>query len=272
MIPIQHKASLVLWLIVPVCAWLLYPHLMHDSTALEGLTIALLIYVLFLSVVVHELCHGLAAYWCGDSTAKDAGRLTFNPLNHISLVGTIIVPFVLYYMQAAAIFGWARPVPFNPINLRQYPRDQVLLAVAGPLSNFTLAYVCFNLYLIIGFGFNHIFPDSAVYMQLDLFAPVVLQNVPFEAGWFVLFTVLNFGVVLNVILGVFNVIPFPPLDGSWLLKALLPKKAISVFGKLQAVGFILLLVALQFHLLQIFFYPALLMLLLLQQIANFCLG
>ena len=255
--PIQKKTFLFLWLIIPVCAGVLYPFLKSEPRYLEGLTIGILIYVLFFSVVVHELCHGLAAHFCGDPTAKDAGRLTFNPISHVSVVGSIAVPLALYFMKAPAVFGWAKPVPFNPIKLRQHPRDQVMLAVAGPLSNFTLSYLCFNLYLIIGFIFNRFFPESPIHMQLDIFAPISLQKVPFEAFWFVLFEILNLGMIINAVLGIFNLIPFPPLDGSWILKALLPKKAMVFFGKLQMLGFILLIVALQLGLLKILFYPLL---------------
>ena len=268
----MKKLPLLLWLVIPGCIGLLYPYVKDDPQYLGWLTIGLLIYVLFFSVVVHELCHGLAANWCGDPTAKNAGRLTFNPLSHVSVVGSIIVPLGLYFIRAPMVFGWAKPVPFNPVNLRQHPRDQVMLAVAGPLSNFTLSYLCFNLYLIAGLIFNRIFPDSPIYLQLDIFSPITFQNVSFEAFWFVLFETLSFGMIINVILGVFNLIPFPPLDGSWILKALLPKKAAVYFGKIQLVGFILLLIALQFHLLQIFFYPAIIILGLFQLIAGFCLG
>ena len=266
------KLPLLLWLVVPVGIGIIYPHLKDNPQYMGWLKIGLLIYVLFFSVVIHELCHGLAANWCGDPTAKNAGRLTLNPLSHVSVVGSILVPLALYFMQASVIFGWAKPVPFNPVYLRQHPRDQVMLAVAGPLSNFTLAYLCFNLFLFAGLIFNRMFPGSPVYMQLDIFSPILFQNIPFEAFWFVLFEMLNFGMLINVILGVFNLIPFPPLDGSWILKALLPKKATVYFGKIQLVGFILLLLALQFQLLQFFFYPAFIILGLFQLIANFCLG
>jgi Zn-dependent protease len=266
---IQQKASLILWLVIPICAGILYPYLKVDPKYLEWLTIGILIYVLFFSVVVHELCHGLAANLCGDPTAKDAGRLTFNPLSHVSIVGSIVVPLGLYFMKAPMVFGWAKPVPFNPIKLRQHPRDQVMLAVAGPLSNFTLAYLCFTLYLIIGIGFNHLFPGSSIPIHIDLFSPISFQNVPFEAFWFVLFEILSFGMFINVVLGVFNLIPFPPLDGSWILKALLPKKIVGVFSKLQIYGFILLMVALWFGLLEIFFYPVLIILGIFYGIAGF---
>jgi Zn-dependent protease len=258
MIPIRHKASLLLWLVIPIVAGFLYPYVKAVPEYLQWLTIGLSIYVLFFSVVIHELCHGLAANLCGDPTAKDAGRLTFNPISHVSLIGSIILPLVLYLSKSSMVFGWAKPVPFNPLKLRQHPRDQVMVAIAGPLSNFTLAYCCFTLFLISGVGFNHFFQESRIVMPFipSTSTPFTFRNVPFEAWWFVLFEVLNYGIFLNVVLGVFNLIPFPPLDGSWILKALLPKKVVGVFSKIQIYGFILLILALQFRLLDIFFYPA----------------
>lgn len=271
MIPIQQKASLLLWLILPVGAVILYPYLKETPQYLEWLTTGLMFYVLFFSVVTHELSHGVAAYFCGDTTAKDAGRLTFNPVSHISIFGSILVPLGLHLMHAPFVFGWAKPVPFTPTRLRQHPRDQVMLAVAGPLSNFTLAYLCFNTYIFIGYVFNHLFPESRIYMEFG-FTPITIEQVPYEAAWFVLFTILGFGMVINVILGVFNLIPFPPLDGSWILKALLPKKITVVFGKIQIFGFVFLIIALQLGLLEIFFYPAMILLGLFQLLANVCLG
>ncbi len=251
---------------------MLYPLLKDDPQSLEWLTNGLMLYVLFFSVVVHELCHGLAANWCGDSTAKDAGRITFNPVSHVSVVGSIIVPLTLRLIGSSMVFGWAKPVPFNAVNLHRHPRDQVMLAVAGPLSNFTLSYLAFNLYLIAGLLFNRLFPDSPIDLQFGLFSAEPFQNVPFEAFWFVLFKILFFGTLINVVLGVFNLIPFPPLDGSWILKSLLPKRAAAYFGKIQLAGFVLLLIALRFQLLQIFFYPAIIILSIYQAIAMFCLG
>lgn len=270
-IPIKHTWALPLWLILPICAGVAYPFLRTTPQYIEWLTIGLLIYALFFSVVVHELSHGLAAYFCGDSTARDAGRLTFNPLSHISLVGSILVPLALYFFKAGVVFGWAKPVPFTPIQLKEHPRDQVMVAMAGPLSNFALAYVCFNLYILTGMLFNRIFPESAVFFHLDPFTPQTFHNVPYEAFWFVVFELLGLAVLVNTVLGVFNLIPFPPLDGSWILKALLPQKATILFGKFQLFGFILLLIALQLHLLEVFFYPAMVLLFVFQYVANMCL-
>ena len=268
---VQKKASLLLWLVIPLGCGALYPFVKADARVLEWLTTALIIYVLFFSVVMHELCHGIAAKFCGDSLAEESGRLTLNPLAHVSLVGSIVVPLVLYFMQAPAVIGWAKPVPFNPTKLRNFPRDQVLLAISGPLANFALAAISFNLYLIAGFVFNRFFSESPISFQLDIFSPITFSNIPLEAFWFVFFEVLSLAVMINLVLGVFNLIPFPPLDGSWILKALLPKKAMIIFSKIQNFGIIFLLLAVQFHLLEFFLYPTMIVLVAVQQLGNFCL-
>jgi Zn-dependent protease len=267
----RKKTSLLLWLVIPIGCGALYPVVKTDARVLEWLTIALTIYVLFFSVVMHELCHGIAAKLCGDPLAEESGRLTLNPVAHVSPVGSVVVPLVLYFMQAPAVIGWAKPVPFDPTKLRHFPRDQVLLAISGPLANFAMAAVCFNLYLIAGFACNRFFADSPIRFQLDVFTPITFSNVPLEAFWFVFFEILSLGMIINLILGVFNLIPFPPLDGSWILKALLPKKAMIIFSKLQNFGFIFLLLAVQFHLLEFFLYPTVIVLIAVQQMGNFCL-
>jgi Zn-dependent protease len=266
---VRQKASLLLWIVIPVLCGLLYRVAKADARYIEWLTIGLIIYVLFFSVVIHELCHGIAAKKCGDPTAKDLGRLTLNPLRHVSPVGSILVPLILYFMQAPAVIGWAKPVPFDPTKLKQFPRDQVLLAISGPLANFALAYICFNLYLLVGFVFNRYFPESPILFHLDIFTPISLNGIPFEAFWFIVFEILSVGMIVNLVLGVFNLIPFPPLDGSWILKALLPNKAMAVFGKLQNLGFIFLLLAVQFNLLGIFLFPTLIVLAVFQQLGNY---
>ena len=146
----MKKLPIFLWFgNSPVVLGFIYPSIREEPQYLEWLAIGLLIYVLFFSVVIHELAHGLAAYWGGDRTAKLAGRLTLNPISHVSVFGSILVPLGLYLMHASVIFGWAKPVPFNPVNLRHHPRDQVMLAVAGAFVKFyvgvsVLQSLCFS--------------------------------------------------------------------------------------------------------------------------------
>lgn len=268
---IHQKSHLLLWLLPLALAALVHPHLRDDRQHLEWLAIGLVLYALFFSVVVHELCHGLGAAACGDETAAEAGRLTFNPIRHVSLVGSILVPLGLYLINASVVLGWAKPVPFNPVRLRRHPRDQVFLAFAGPISNFVLSYLSFNLYLGAAFLYNRLHPGGILGVHWDIFSPVFIETGPLAGIWFVLFTVLSAGILINLVLGVFNLIPFPPLDGFWLLKALLPKKAAALAGKVQIFGFILIILALHFNLLTAIFYPMITGVGLMQMIASWCL-
>lgn len=245
---------LFVWLVVPVGFMVAYPWMVDTGELLQWLLWAILLFTLFFSVVIHELSHGLAARACGDPTAEDAGRLTINPLTHVSLVGSVIFPIVLYLLKAP-VFGWAKPVPFNPIKFHAHPRDQVWVAMAGPMSNFAAAGVCYMFYLLSIFVFKQINPDIAMGFPFDLFSPIDLGAAGFHAFWFVWLECLTMGIFLNLTLGIFNLIPFPPLDGSWILKAVLPKRAMVYFGKVQIFGFILIILAVQFNLLDIFFYP-----------------
>ncbi len=153
----------------------------------------LFIAILILSVVVHELSHGYMADALGDPTARLEGRLTLNPIKHLDLVGSIIVPIIT--SLAGFTFGWAKPVPYNPHNLKNKRQGEFLIALAGPLSNLFIAIV-FGLSIrfmsgILGSGF------------LNIFAYIV---------------------VINLVLAIFNLIPLPPLDGSKLLFAVLPNQ------------------------------------------------
>ncbi len=245
---------LAIWAAFPVLFMVVHPWAASSPRYLDWLVTAILMYVLFFSVVIHELSHGLAARACGDMTAAQAGRLTFNPISHVSLFGSVILPIVLYFMKAP-VFGWAKPVPFNAMNLREHPRDQVWLSMAGPLSNFCVSFASYILYLCSAVVFKALNPENSIGIHLDLFTPMDFSGAGLESFWFVWFEILAFGILLNLILGLFNLIPFPPLDGSWILKAVLPKKAAEFFGKIQAFGFILIIIAIHFNLLDFFLYP-----------------
>lgn len=152
--------------------------------------------VLIYSVVIHEVSHGLAANALGDSTAKDLGRLTLNPIRHLDMVGSVLLPLFLYIIGSPFIFGYAKPVPYNPFNLSDRKFGPVKVALAGPLSNIVMALL---------FG-------GVIRFMPDIFSsPLVPQ-------------LLTTIVVINLVLAIFNLFPIPPLDGHWLLMTLLPNK------------------------------------------------
>ena len=133
---------------------------------LEPATLVARIIVLAVAFTIHEFAHAWSATQFGDDTPRLNGRLTLNPLAHLDPMGSIVLLF--------SGFGWAKPVPFNPVNLRKYPRDQVLLAMAGPMANFILADSSFNLYLIAGMIFNALYPENRAYLSLEMFTPMAL--------------------------------------------------------------------------------------------------
>jgi Zn-dependent protease len=158
------------------------------------------ILILIFSVVVHEVSHGYAALMQGDVTAKYAGRLTLNPIKHLDPVGSVILPLLLSLIPGGLMFGWAKPVPYNPYNLRNKRWGEVIVAAAGPASNFIIAGVFgllirYSQYLNLGKSF------------VELSVIVVLTN---------------------VVLAIFNLMPIPPLDGSKILFGLFPKQTLKL--------------------------------------------
>lgn len=181
--------------------------------------------ILILSVVVHEVSHGYIAEILGDPTARMAGRLTLNPLKHLDPLGSVIIPALLVITNAGILFGWAKPVPYNPYNLQRGGRfAEAFVAGAGPAVNLLIAIV-FG--LLVRFGGSFGLPTSFV----ELAAIVVY---------------------INIILAVFNLIPVPPLDGSKVLTALLPhglyvrymafQDFMARYGMLAMIGFLLLFI------------------------------
>jgi len=169
------------------------------------------IVILIMSVVIHEVSHGYVAYLQGDPTAYYAGRLTLNPFKHLDFIGSFIVPVVTSF--AGFPFGWAKPVPFNPYNLKNQRWGEFLIAIAGPLSNITIAII-FGLILRIA-NFN--VPQA--FFELSLVV-----------------------VIVNIVLAVFNLIPIPPLDGSKILFNILPSRFLEYRVILEQYSVILLIV------------------------------
>lgn len=184
---------------------------------------ALLLFVpvLLLSVVAHEYAHARVAVSQGDPTPLMLGRLTLNPLPHIDPVGTVLVPLLLFFSQAGFIIGWAKPVPVNTRNFRDYRRGDILVSIAGVAANFLLALVFFL-------------------AALGLSAAGVEAGAPGLAGG--LRRMSEFGLFLNLLLGIFNLIPIPPLDGSHLLYHLLPPALGARYREVGRYGMVLLFV------------------------------
>ena len=177
------------------------------------ITIFILIILLF-SVVIHELAHGSVALSLGDSTAKYAGRLTLNPLSHLDIFGSVILP-VFTYLTGGFIIGWAKPVPFNPYNLKNQKWGPAIVGAAGPLT---------NLLIVVIFG-----------TLIRLSSTFSLLPVAF-------FQLASLIVFINLILAVLNLIPIPPLDGSRLLSAFLPFRWQKIQYTLERYSFIFVII------------------------------
>jgi Zn-dependent protease len=165
------------------------------------------IIILIFSVIIHEVMHGVVANALGDPTAKYAGRLTLNPISHIDPVGSVIVP-ILSYVTGGFIFGWAKPVPYNPYNLRDKEWGELWVALAGPASNIALALI---------FG-------------------LTVRFLPLSQS---IATILSLGTLINLGLAIFNLVPIPPLDGSKILFAFLPLHMMRIRYALEQWGFML---------------------------------
>ncbi len=170
------------------------------------------IIILIVSVILHEISHGYAAYFLGDPTAKYQGRLSLNPLKHIDIFGSIIFPIISYLLQGP-IFGWAKPVPYNPYNLKGGKWGEAIVAVAGPSANIFLALV-FSVY-VRTFG---------------------MTSLNASAG-----ALASYIVLVNIYLAIFNLIPIPPLDGSRVLASLFPLQFRDFVHKIERYSFIVLI-------------------------------
>lgn len=200
--------------------------------------ILVLVPVLLFSIVAHEYAHAEAAYRQGDQTAYMLGRLTLNPLKHIDPFMTVILPVILIWINAPFVFGAAKPVPVNPRNYRNYVRGDIIVSLAGIATNLALFVVSAFAFAVVG---------------------LVGREVPvLEGSLAILQRMLVWGMRINLILAFFNLIPIPPLDGSHVLKFLLPPGAGLRFRQLYAFGFFPILLVIWFlpGVVSVFLWPA----------------
>lgn len=192
---------------------------MFFGSSLTSMAATLL--AVLLAITLHELAHGYAAYCLGDNTAKAAGRLTLNPISHLDPIGAL--------MMLIAGFGWAKPVPVNPFFFKgNRTTGMMLVSFAGPLTNLIVAYIAYTIF-VAGHGF---------------------YQIPF------LYEFLNYCIVLNVYLAVFNLIPIPPLDGSKILAGFLPKQtAYKFLTTMEQYGFLFLMALILLDITDLFIYP-----------------
>ena len=175
---------------------------------------------LVVAVILHEISHGVVALWFGDRTAKEAGRLTLNPVPHIDPFGSIVLP-AMGAIVGLPVFGYAKPVPVNPNRLHKPRRDMLYVSLAGPATNLALMLVA----AIVARVLYQNGPDVVLYEQLPL-------------GTRIIFTFA----VVNLLLGLFNLLPIPPLDGSALLERVLPERYLPAWYKFRPYGILVLLV------------------------------
>jgi Zn-dependent protease len=179
-----------------------FPHMLET---------ALMVVVLLFSIIVHEVAHGYVALLNGDPTARIMGRLTLNPVPHIDLMGSILLPLLLLISQSSFLIGWAKPVPVNPLNYRNYRWGEFAVSAAGPVSNLVLAVL------------------FSVVLRLDFDNPGLTA-------------LAELGVLINVTLALFNLIPIPPLDGSHILALVLPRELARLYSYLQPVGIVIIMI------------------------------
>ncbi len=175
------------------------------------MALLILLPIILITVTIHEVSHGWVAYLFGDNTAKNQGRLTFNPLAHIDFIGMVVVPLVLYFTIGIP-FGWAKPVPVNPSMLRKPKRDMMFVGAAGPISNLIMALL--GIFILK----SHIFSEFAILMQVCL-------------------TFIYF----NLAIASFNLIPIPPLDGSRVILGLLSRSWAIAYSKIEPYGMFIII-------------------------------
>ena len=185
------------------------------------------------AVVLHEVAHGWVANRLGDPTAARLGRLTLNPISHVDIYGTILIPLFLVVVGAPFIFGYAKPVPVNFHNLRNPKRDMIWVAAAGPVTNIILAVASGYLFKAV-YGLENLLPDSVQ-------SPLAMMA--------------DFSVKMNVMLAAFNLLPLPPLDGGRVLVGMAPQPLSSIVARIEPFGFIILLALLVTHTLDFFLEP-----------------
>jgi len=210
---------------------------LDPSSILRQLAISAL--PVLIAITFHELSHGLIANKLGDPTAKMMGRLTINPIAHIDLFGTIIMPLLLLiFTNGQFVLGYAKPVPINPMNFKNPRRDMAISAAGGPATNILLAILSVVMLKFAVFPLLSFAPEG---MATTVLEPIAMM--------------LKSSIIINVVLASFNLIPIPPLDGGRVVVGFLPHKQAMSFSRIEPFGFIIVIVLIYTHIADYFVMP-----------------
>ena len=185
--------------------------------------IVVMLVPLLFAVTIHEVAHGYVAYRMGDDTARLAGRLTLNPLKHLDWFGSLLLPAILKFSGSPFIFGYAKPVPVNFLNFRNYRKGILLVAAAGVAANLAMV-------ILLGLCFQFLLKNASLWYD-SIIRPVVME----------LFLMLGYSAIINSILAIFDLIPIPPLDGSRIVAMLLPPAVQKHYIRIERIGMILII-------------------------------
>lgn len=205
---------------------------------------------ILIAITFHELSHGFVANKLGDPTAKMMGRLTLNPVAHIDPIGTILMPLMLIiFTNGQFVFGYAKPVPINPMNFKNPKKDMAISAAAGPITNLLLAILSMLILRLLIIPLAALFPES---LSVTVIEPLIM--------------IFKSSVIINVVLAVFNMIPIPPLDGGRVLIGFLPYRHAVSFSKIEPYGFIIVILLIATGIANYFVLPLVNMFLMLLQL------